>query len=1188
MAAPCAAHRVWCAVAAAPASSSALPIRSSLCRPCLSQAIRAPRRPSSWARCSSTDLHQRTQLEQHTDYGNEATQANSKTLKKGKRTSRTVSPSTSASTASTGGPRRSSKAYADLPTHASGSTGEPFVPLEPFVPITSKRAVRRKKPQVPKSSDEASQGTKTSEATADGTLAPTRDADQGRQPGQGDVDIPRIDELGPQGQAWPPLAKDVLTNLARFPGCLLLTRVGGFYESYFDQAPPLSILLSLKLASRTWGGRPVPMAGFPISQLEKYLKILVEDNRRLVAICEEFRSDESGVEGESPADWKMINALKSSAKGAASGEEKFNEKVEITRRVTRVVSPGTLIDEKWMNPLKNNFILSVASLPKITKDSADPQEGSTGFGLAWLDLSTSDLHVSECSDVESLRDEIKRIAPSEVVIEDGLDLSQTSAAGTPPGQRTEVGDEAAQFWQMLDGDRTLLSYVDPDTSSDTASAQASSLEAEATHSYKPVERRAIRNLTSHLRKRLIAFSSDSAQTGNAQMDNLIASGMLIRHHLPSETMMIDCNTLDALEVKEATREGGVRGSLVSTVRRTISKGGARLLVEWLTSPSTSHPVISFRHSVVALLLSRPFLHEDLRTLFRRRISRGDISRTIQRIATGRNDEQDLLEVKDFVKFIGEVKETIKQDTDATAVDEEIEGRANLSQLCDALIELTSLGDRLEGAIDERVMEIRARAMEAMEREEEERDESDGEEVEVTVRSKAAESPAAIEIPAMAVRKGEEDPWGAPFEHLIRPSSSKQLSSLTKEYEALRHEASTLQTSLRARFNQGKLSLRFLLGQGFVVHFADYRSTTSSDAASSSPSPEDHFTLAYRTKSTRTFYFDRWSSLGSRLLRLQEELKRAESLELRRLRSLVLQSSSTLRANARRIDELDCLMGFATLARELALTRPEMVQGEEGIFEVRGGRHIGVELGLLERSPARSFHSNDLIMSPANAAEGQQGGGEGRDDGGGRLHFITGPNMGGKSTYLRQNALIAILAQTGSFVPAAHVRMSVVDRLFSRVGAKDDLFRDRSTFMVEMLETSEILRRATSRSFVIADEIGRGTTTNVGIAIAFATLTELSKIGCRALFATHLHELADRMGYDERTHRGSESFSHVRFASTDVVQGENTITYLHALRPGVNRESHGLTVAALAGMPASALQVARETLRSLSVEGEGKW
>lgn len=179
-------------------------------------------------------------------------------------------------------------------------------------------------------------------------------------------------------------------------------------------------------------------------------------------------------------------------------------------------------------------------------------------------------------------------------------------------------------------------------------------------------------------------------------------------------------------------------------------------------------MILYRHSLVALLLSKPFLHEDLRSLFRRRISRGDISRTIQRIATGRNDEQDLLEVKDFVKFIGEVKEVVKQDFDATGAEEEAEGRANLARLSEALVELTSLGDRLEGAIDERVMEIRTKAMEAMEREEEERDESDSEEADVTFTPKAAESPASGETLPVAAKKGEEEPWGAPFEHLIRP------------------------------------------------------------------------------------------------------------------------------------------------------------------------------------------------------------------------------------------------------------------------------------------------------------------------------------------------------------------------------------------------------------------------------------
>ena len=324
------------------------------------------------------------------------------------------------------------------------------------------------------------------------------------------------------------------------------------------------------------------------------------------------------------------------------------------------------------------------------------------------------------------------------------------------------------------------------------------------------------------------------------------------------------------------------------------------------------------------------------------------------------------------------------------------------------------------------------------------------------------------------------------------------------------------------------------------------------------------TIAYRTKSTRSYYYEEWTRIGSSLVRLQDDLKRAENALLRKLRQQVLASNTILRNNARSLDELDCLLGFALLANEMRLVKPTLLDQENGVFEVEQGRHVGVELGLVERGI--SFEVNNLDM--------QQGS---------RVNFITGPNMGGKSTYLRQNALIAILGQAGSFVPATSARFSIVDRLFSRVGAKDDLFRDRSTFMVEMIETSSILCRATPNSFIVADEIGRGTTTNVGIAIAFATLSELSKIGSRVLFASHLHELAEMMKFDEATNQGSGDFAHVRFWCSDVEEGEDTITYIHKLKPGVNRESHGLTVAALAGMPDRALTVAKDTLDMLQAD-----
>lgn len=195
-----------------------------------------------------------------------------------------------------------------------------------------------------------------------------------------------------------------------------------------------------------------------------------------------------------------------------------------------------------------------------------------------------------------------------------------------------------------------------------------------------------------------------------------------------------------------------------------------------------------------------------------------------------------------------------------------------------------------------------------------------------------------------------------------------------------------------------------------------------------------------------------------------------------------------------------------------------------------------------------------------------------------MHLVTGPNLGGKSTFLRQNAILCVLAQAGSFVPAEAAHLGVVDRIFSRVGAKDDLFHSRSTFMVEMAETAEILRRATPRSFVIADEIGRGTNTSVGLAIAFATLHTLAtRIGCRSLFATHYYELADLLESAAIAHGAAQDLARrVAFVCTTLETCGEGLRYSHKVRPGVNRTSHGLDVARLADMPHDTMDLAART------------
>lgn len=252
-----------------------------------------------------------------------------------------------------------------------------------------------------------------------------------------------------------------------------------------------------------------------------------------------------------------------------------------------------------------------------------------------------------------------------------------------------------------------------------------------------------------------------------------------------------------------------------------------------------------------------------------------------------------------------------------------------------------------------------------------------------------------------------------------------------------------------------------------------------------------------------------------------------------------------------MDELDVACSFAILAEEQQMVRPILNTGTS--HKIIGGRHPTVKLGLEEQG--RQFVSNDCFLGEEE-----------------RIWLVTGPNMGGKSTFLRQNALITILAQVGSFVPADYAEIGIVDQIFSRIGAADDLFRDQSTFMVEMLETAAILNQATPRSFVIMDEVGRGTTPEDGTAVGFACLHHLHNVNkCRTLFATHFHALADM----------TRDFERLGTYCTDIKEtGSGSFTFIHRLRRGVNRESHALKIARLAGLPNAALEVAEDVRQKL--------
>jgi DNA mismatch repair protein MutS len=265
---------------------------------------------------------------------------------------------------------------------------------------------------------------------------------------------------------------------------------------------------------------------------------------------------------------------------------------------------------------------------------------------------------------------------------------------------------------------------------------------------------------------------------------------------------------------------------------------------------------------------------------------------------------------------------------------------------------------------------------------------------------------------------------------------------------------------------------------------------------------------------------------------------------------VLRDDASISETAAALARLDVAAALAELAVTRGWVRPQ-VDGSTA-FSVRGGRHPVVEAAV--RAGGGQFIANDCDLS-ADA----------------RLWLVTGPNMAGKSTFLRQNALIAVLAQAGSFVPADAAHIGIIDRLYSRVGASDDLAQGRSTFMVEMVETAAILSGASPRSLVILDEVGRGTSTYDGLAIAWAVLEAVhDDLRCRCLFATHYHELTALRG----------KLKALACVNVRVREWRGELIFLHQVEPGAADRSYGLAVARLAGVPAPVLSRARSVLARL--------
>ncbi|KAL4927847.1 mismatch repair ATPase MSH1 [Aspergillus undulatus] len=901
---------------------------------------------------------------------------------------------------------------------------------------------------------------------------------------QGAVKLESYEEVVDDGPRYPTVVQGHRNNMQKFRDCVVLTRVGGFYELYFEQAEEFAPLLNIKLASKKTSAGPVPMAGFPFFQLDRFLKMLVQDLNKYVAISEEFAN--------------------SSEDRARSGSLLFD------RKVARVITPGTLIDEKFMDPSENNFLMAIYLDPSMLGAPASPSDetshqhvltsASQNVGLAWLDLSTGDFF-TQFTTAHMLPSAIARIGAREILVDQHLQ------------------DLVGQELQLLIGhEQRLLTFCqypkDIKPMSDWASVLEAPLSPKAIDSFTQEEVAAGYSLLEYIRIQL--------QDSNLKLQPPR------RRHL-DESMNIDRNSLKGLEILETARDGFGKGSLLHAVRRTSTKSGARLLRDRLTSPSTLLPVINERLDLVSIFIEDSELREGLVQLLRRSY---DAQRLVQKFTLGRGDPDDLICLSRAIEASKEVKRLLS----TKARDENAPSPA-LQKMFDRLYldGPTVLADKILSAIDEEGLLQKQRI-----------EDDTAAEAAILAQQVTLDEGTPSELDSLPKKVRSKNPDrstggdSADVESwIMRRDASPALGKLHQTLDELQEEKSRLNQYLRDSVGSTAITLKWTPGLGHICHVkgAKVSQTQLEDLGVTRN--------VSSTKSTRSFYLPAWTELGGRMDQMKVQIRQEEQAIFESLRREVILNLVKIRRNASVMDELDVACSFATLADEQQLVRPILTQGTS--HKIVGGRHPTVKLGLEEQG--RHFVSNNLYLGEFE-----------------RIWLITGPNMAGKSTFLRQNALITILAQVGSFVPADYAEIGIVDQIFSRIGAADDLFRDQSTFMVEMLETAAILKQATSCSFVIMDEVGRGTTPEDGTAVSFACLHHLHyRNQCRTLFATHFHTLADMTG----------EFPALGRYCTDVKEtASGSFSFVHRLRKGVNRQSHALKVAQLAGLPRETLDLAR--------------
>ncbi len=817
-----------------------------------------------------------------------------------------------------------------------------------------------------------------------------------------------------------PMMEQYIEIKAANPDSLLFYRMGDFYELFFDDAEVASRALGITLTRRgKHAGQDIPMCGVPVHAADDYLQKLIALGHR-VAVCEQV---------EDPAEAK-----------------KRGSKSVVRRDVIRLVTPGTITEEKLLAPGDACHLLALARLKGA---------GEGDYAIAWIDISTGDFRVAETTPDRLLAD-IARIDPREAIMADAV-FHDPALRPVFDALGRIASPQPAQLFDSTAAENRIARFFGV---------------------------AALDGFGQFSRAELAAAAAAIAYVEKTQIGERPALKRPEREAQGS-TLFIDPATRANLEILR-TLSGGRDGSLLAAIDRTVTGGGARLLAARLVAPLTDPKQIAARQDAVALFLAESRLAEAVRAALK---VAPDMPRALARLSLNRGGPRDL-----------------------DAIGKGLEAAAALARLF--------AGHLLPPQVEDAAARLAA-----------------------SPQALAAHLARALH-PDLPLLKRDGG--------FIAPGYDDRLD----EARGLRDESRRVIAALQARYAEETgvkaLKIRHNNILGYHIEVTQLASAALTETAEARARFIHRQTMANAMRFTTTELAElesRISSAADRALGLELDVFEA-------LQAEILDAADAIRAAADALAEIDVAASLAELAETQGWCRP--VVDDSLDFAIVAGRHPVVEQ-VLRRQAADPFVANDCDLSPRGDARH------------GAIWLLTGPNMGGKSTFLRQNALIAILAQMGSFVPAGSARIGVVDRLFSRVGASDDLARGRSTFMVEMVETAAILNQAGERALVILDEIGRGTATFDGLSIAWAAIEYLHEANrCRALFATHFHEMTAL----------TAKLPRLANVTMKVKEWHGDVIFLHEVAAGAADRSYGVQVARLAGLPPSVVERARAVLEQL--------